>query len=85
MDEGKLMALSLLQYGLPALAILVVTAVSRTLAAKVGAGEGWIITGALCALVGALTIVRLVAARLPFPALLLLHNALDRPSGSATT
>lgn len=65
-DEGRLMALSLLQYGLPALAMLMAAVVSRQLVA----GEGWVIAATLCALGGALALVRLIAARLPFPALL---------------
>ena len=73
-DEGRLMALSLLHYGLPALAMFMAAAVSRSLAAGSDAGESWVIAATLCALGGALALVRLIAARLPFPALLAVHN-----------
>lgn len=66
-DEGRLIRLSLLQYGLPLAFLLGLTAAAEVITVAAGAGESWVIVTALCALIAGFTAVRRVSGNLAMP------------------
>jgi len=78
-DEGRLMSLSLLQYGLPLLCMLVATALASAIMATARAEEGRVIISAMAALGFGLLLVRWIVRTMDASAMLALRNMNHEP------
>jgi len=78
-DEGRLMSLSLLQYGLPLLCMLVATALASAIMETARAEEGRVIISAMAALGFGLLLVRWIVRTMDASAMLALRNMNHEP------
>jgi positive regulator of sigma E activity len=78
-DEGRLMSLSLLQYGIPLLCMLAATGLASSISATAGAGEGCVIISAMAALGFGLLLVRRIVRTMDASAMLDLRNMNHEP------
>ncbi len=80
-DEGRLMSLSLLQYGIPLLCMLAATGLASSISATAGAGEGEgrVIISAMAALGFGLLLVRRIVRTMDASAMLDLRNMNHEP------
>lgn len=78
-DEGRLMSLSLLQYGIPLLCMLAATGLASSISATAGAGEGRVIISAMAALGFGLLLVRRIVRTMDASAMLDLRNMNHEP------